>query len=74
MFRVTGFYVFLHSNKFSKALLNSIAEGIEHRQIQKFTVMEDNHLEQLGLSLLVADDHAIIFRILDCIQQIISRI
>ena len=76
MIRVSGQYVFFYSHKFSEALLNSIANGIEpidNTQIQKFAVMANDNREQIGLSLLIADDRAIIFNVLDCIQQIISK-
>jgi hypothetical protein len=76
MIRVSGHYVFFYSHKFSEALLDSIADAIEpidNTQIQKFSALDNDPQEQLGLSLLVADHRAIIFNVLDCIQQIISK-
>ena len=76
MIRVSGQYVFFYSHKFSEALLNSIANGIEpidNSQIKKLSALENDPQAQLGLSLLVADHRAIIFNVLDCIQQIISK-
>ncbi|CAF1657625.1 unnamed protein product [Rotaria magnacalcarata] len=75
MIRVSGFDVYFYSHKFSDALLDSIANGVEpmeHTQIKKFTVIENNK-KRHGLSLLIADDRALIFQVLDSIQQIISK-
>ncbi len=75
MIRVSGSNVFFYSHKFSDGLLNSIRNGIEPlepTQIQKFTRIVDGRVRH-GLSLLSADDRVIIFQILDCIQQIISK-
>ncbi len=75
MIRVSGSNVFFYSHKFSDNLLKSSANGTEpldHSQIQRFTRIV-NDQKRHGLSLLVADDRVIIFRILDCVQQIISN-
>ncbi len=76
MIRVSGPNIFFYSHEFSDNLLKSIATGIEplaQSQIQKCTRIVNNQ-KRHGLSLLVADDRVIIFPILDCIQQIISKI
>jgi hypothetical protein len=75
MIRVSGWNVFFYSHKFSDDLLNGISMGIEplnHSQIQKFTPSTKNK-QRHDLSLLIPADRVIIFQILDCIQQIISK-
>ncbi|CAF2236995.1 unnamed protein product [Rotaria magnacalcarata] len=75
MIGVSGFNVYFYSHKFSDALLNSIANGVEpmeHTRIKKFTVI-DNNKKRHGSSLMIADDRALIFQVLDSIQQIISK-
>ncbi|CAF3484580.1 unnamed protein product [Rotaria socialis] len=65
-----------YAHKFSNMILNCIANEIEPNettQIEKFSVME-NGVKRHGLSLIDADDRAIIFRIMDCIQQTISTV
>lgn len=75
MIRVCGSNVFFYSAKFSREVLKGIAEGIEvpvHTSIQKFMVNKEEPKFE-GLSLLFAEDRSMIFRVLDSIQQIISR-
>jgi hypothetical protein len=75
MIRVCGSSVFFYSSKFNSSVQNSIADGIDvptHTTIKKFMVSVAEPKFD-GLSLLFAKDRSMIFRILDSIQQIISR-
>ena len=68
--------VHFYAHKFSNMILNCIANEIEPNEtteIRKFSAMV-NGVKRHGLSLVDADDRAIIFRIMDCIQQIISTV
>ncbi len=76
MIRVCGEYISFYSHKFSDHLLNSVANGIEpmkQTQIQKFTTIDEYNQNKYVFSLMVPDDRLIIFQVLDCIQQIISK-
>ena len=75
MIRMSGTRVYFYSHKFSDDLLDGIAKGIVplHRtQIQKFAKIDDRSLRD-WFHLTIADDRAIIFQMLDSIQQIISK-
>ena len=75
MIRVDGTSVFFYSHKFSDDLLDRIANGIlplDCTEIQMFVQIEDGIYRE-KFSLLGADDRAIIFQMLDSIQQIISK-
>ena len=75
MIRVVDMSVFFYSHEFSDDLLDRIAKGIvplDCTQIQKFVKIEDDIFGE-KFSLLIADARAIIFQILDSIQQIISE-
>ncbi len=75
MVRVVGCDMFFYSHKFSDALLDSVANGIEpsdNTQIHEYTRIIERSRKS-GLSLLRANDRVIIFQILDSIQQIISK-
>jgi hypothetical protein len=75
MIRVCGSSVFFYSAKFNSSVLNSIANGLEvpaHTTIRKFMVNVDKPKFD-GLSISYAKERSMIFRILDSIQQIISR-
>ena len=70
MIRTVDTIVYFYSHKFSDDLFNRIANGIlplGYTQIQRFARIENGTLLN-GLSLLSADDRAIIFQILDSIQ------
>ena len=74
MIRVVDTGVYFYSHKFSDDLLNRIAKGnlpLDSTEIQKFAKIENGRPCHM-FSLLSADDRAIIFQMLDSIQQIIS--
>ncbi|CAF4537775.1 unnamed protein product [Rotaria socialis] len=76
MMLISGLEIRFYAHKFSNMILNCIANEIEPNettQIEKFSVME-NGVKRHGLSLVDADDRAIIFRIMDSIQQTISTV
>lgn len=75
MVRVAGSTVYFYSHRFSNCLLDSVSKGTEPMEstyIQKLSVVKDN-TERHGFSLLDPDDRARIFKVLNCIQQIIAR-
>ena len=75
MIRMLGTRVYFYSHKFSDDLLDRIANGtllLDYSEIQKFAKIENGRLRD-RFSLTIADDRAIIFQMLDSIQQIISE-
>ena len=75
MIRMLGTRVYFYSHKFSDDLLDRIAKGnlpLDCTEIQMFVKIEDDIFRE-NFSLLDAHTRAIIFQMLDSIQQIISE-